>query len=376
MIFTGSNRNLKIEPYELCPCESGNKFKFCCYPRARISKHSSLVEEGYSDGRINHMVMQHWDETDFEICFGFNKNQCQKQIKSAHSLQNNRILNRISKDNHVYSISSKILKAEIEPILKKISKNKASTFFGFCDYHDTEIFKPIELMDYNEQPVQNFLFAFRALALEYHRKQRKLNTIRNMFKKSPHQMLNEGSVYLYRTAQLDVRDYQLDYEAFRTDYLYGDFNRLKTIHRKLNFEVDFATCSAFSVRYDLEGKEINNIFSTSDEKMASIYINVYPTDGGTNILLSYHLEDTGKYEKYFEQLESLSDQKLIEYLNYLIIEYTENVFFSPTFIESLTEQQQESLLQTFTSSMIMFKKYDLISKGNYYNFNLFNSGAK
>lgn len=376
MIFTGNNTNLKIEPYENCPCESGEKFKFCCFPKAKISKPSSIIDKGYSDGRINHMVMQNWEETDFEICFGFNRDECKNEIKSAHSIQNNRILNRISKDNHVYSISSKISKAGIEPMLKKLSKNKASTFFGFCDHHDTEIFKPIELAEYSEQPLQNFLFAFRALALEYHKKQRKLKTVCNMFKNYPHQMLDEGSVYLYRTSQLDVRDHQHDYEIFKSDYLNDDFNRLRTIYRKLNFEIEFATCSAFSIQYDLNGKEINNIFSTSDEKMPSVYVNVYPIDGGTNIILSYHLEDEIKYQSYFDQLESLSDENLVKHLNYLIIQYTENVFFSPTYVETLTEKQQDSLLRTFTSSLFPLEKLDLIIEGNYYNFNLFNSSAE
>jgi hypothetical protein len=121
MIFTGRNRNLKIEPYEACPCDSGYKFKFCCYPKARSSRHKSLIDEGYTDGRINHMVMQFWEETDFEICFGFNKDECDKQIKGAHSIQNNRILNRISKDNHVYRISFKVSKAGVAPIFDKMS---------------------------------------------------------------------------------------------------------------------------------------------------------------------------------------------------------------------------------------------------------------
>ena len=58
----------------------------------------------------------------------------------------------------IEEITKKIEK-EIEPEFKKMSRNKASTFFGFCDYHDTEVFKPIELVPYQNTPERHFLMA-------------------------------------------------------------------------------------------------------------------------------------------------------------------------------------------------------------------------
>ena len=50
--------------------------------------------------------------------------------------------------------------------------------------------------------------------------------------------------------------------------------------------------------------------------MPSIYINVYPIENGTNIILSYHLEDERKYKEYFDQLESLSHKDLLNHLSF------------------------------------------------------------
>ncbi|WP_433943384.1 SEC-C domain-containing protein [Paenibacillus sp. SN-8-1] len=376
MIFTTSRaKSFKIEPYELCPCDSGAKFKFCCYAKAKQFEPKKLIDLSYSDRRINHITSKMWEETNFETCFGFKKDECVNPIKNAHSIQNNRILNRISKESHLYSIKPKATREGVVPTLELISKNKASAFFGFCDFHDTDLFKPIELQEYNGEQIQNFLFAFRAMAIEYHKKLRKLSSIKKMFTIQPHTLLDEEYIYVYRVAQLDVRDFELDYKTFKSEYCNNNFTNFRTIYRTLDFEVDFATSSAFTVEKDLNGEQINDIYGIGSGKMPSIYINVYPTVNGTNILLSYHLNEDPVYKKYFDQLELLSEGQLMKYLNYLIIQYTENVFFNPSFIDNLTTKQQASLLKSFHSSIQPLEAMDLISENNYFKFNLFTNNA-
>lgn len=362
-----------IDPYEPCPCGSEKKYKFCCYQKAREKIQKKIGKSDYTDSRLNHMAQQRWEDADFEVCFGFDKEKCKPLIKGAHSIQNNRILNRISKDGHLFRIGSKLTKKGPHPIFEKISRNKASNFFGFCDYHDTEIFKPIELKEYSREPIENFLFAFRSLTLEYHRKIRLLNQFRDSFKNFPGSTLDPVSVNFYRTASLDVEDYSMEYDSFKKYYLNRNFNGLRTIYRKLDFEVKFAISSAFAVQHDFKGKQINDIyFDKSNDKMPSIYINVYPLESGTNIIMSYLIEDGSTYKEYFNQLELLTNEELVNHLNFLIIQYTENVFFSPELIEGMTEREKESLLRSFASSINIFEKFELGLDGNYFRFNIFN----
>ncbi|WP_394548829.1 SEC-C domain-containing protein [Priestia aryabhattai] len=377
MIVVGQSADSKFQPYKPCPCDSGKNFKFCCYPKAIEAKNSKSQKERYeeySDGRINYEIHKLWEETDFKTCFGFDKEKCKKEIKSAHSIQNNRILNRISVDNHVYRFSNKATKRDIGVELKKVSKNKASTFFGFCDFHDTELFKPIELREYNEEPLQNFLFAFRALCLESHKKARELEVRKNIFRKRPELMIDRASVFQYQVSCLDIEDYAESRELFKQDYFNNDFSKIRTFYRKLDFEIEFATSSAFAIQHDIYGNEIQDIYSLKED-ISTIYVNVYPVDGGTNILLSYRTDQDFKFEGYFKQLETLTDQKLMQHLNRLIIQYTENIFFSPNFIENLTERERESLTDTIQSSINLTKRLDLILDDNYFNFNLFNKST-
>ncbi|EPY08222.1 hypothetical protein PAALTS15_05833 [Paenibacillus alvei TS-15] len=362
---------IKLEPYEPCPCDSGVKFKFCCLKKARDNKREILIDPTFSDGRIDHMIKQFWENTDFKTCLAFNQEKCSDDIKNAHSIQNNKILNRISKDSHVYKFGVNVTQKEAGSSLELTSKNKASTFFGFCGTHDTEIFRPIEVKEYVGDSHQNFLFAFRAHSIEHHRRIRKLANIKNIFKQCPYMMLEPEVVYTYRVSQYDVRDLEQDYKFFKQSYFDSNFDVVRTIHRQLDYEVNFATCTSFSIEDDLEGKTINEIYSIGHEEMPSIYLNVFPVEGKTNIIISYLSKDEQKYGDYFEQLDKMTEERLIKYLNYLIIQYTENVFFNPTFIDNMSDLQKESLLKSFDSSIYPLEMLHLVNDGKYFNFNLF-----
>jgi hypothetical protein len=60
----------------------------------------------------------------------------------------------------------------------EIGKGKASIFSGFCNHHDTNIFKKVETKDYipGDQE-QNFLFAYRALAVGHFAKKTHKETL-------------------------------------------------------------------------------------------------------------------------------------------------------------------------------------------------------
>ncbi|AZV62646.1 SEC-C domain-containing protein [Peribacillus frigoritolerans] len=371
MPLNKEERMEKVDPYEPCPCGSEKNFKYCCYQQARIRRNSSINLKEYTNSRLNHEASKNWDNTDFKVCLGFDPEECRPLIKSAHAIQNNGILNRISENGHVYTISSKLSKKAMDADFKKVSKNKASTFFGFCDYHDTELFKPIEHEEYTGDPIQNFLFAFRGFCLEYHRKIRKMNSIRNIFKSYPQAMLNPSSINLYRIAEFDLSDSKTGYEAFKEVYTNGNFEDLVTLNRSLNYEVEVAISSAFAVKDDLLGKEINNIFGRETEIIPYICINIFPVQNQTTIILSYHKKYEKVYKEYFEQIKALTDSQLEKYLNFLTINYTENVFFSPRLIDVMSEREKNSLLKSFESSMQFDKRLELLKEDQFFKFNLF-----
>ncbi|MCX6823318.1 MAG: hypothetical protein NTX91_05015, partial [candidate division SR1 bacterium] len=75
------------------------------------------------------------------------ESQCSSEIIRAHTVSKSSNLKLIARDGYIYSYDLSLFKLD-----KKHGKldfdlvpiSKASTFYGFCKYHDNEIFKPIE----------------------------------------------------------------------------------------------------------------------------------------------------------------------------------------------------------------------------------------
>lgn len=370
-MLNNRERMYKFDPYELCPCGANKKFKFCCYKKAKSDQRTSNKYKDYSDSRMQHLIKKTWRDTDFKICLAFNPKECDSLIKNAHTLQNNRILNRISENGHVYTLVPITTRKGVSIELKKISRNKASTFFGFCDYHDNQLFKPIEQEAYLKEPIQNFLFAFRGFCLEYHKLIRKLETVRTGFELNPSSMLDPNGIHFYRIAEFDVNDSKAEYEQFRSIYKNEELDNIITVERRLDYEIGFAVSSSFAVKNDLYGNEINDIYSIKKELLPSIYINVFPAENETIIIMSYNIEYEKEYGKYFKQIKNLTNEELEKHLNFLIINYTENVFFSPRLIKKLEEKEKVSLLSSFESSVDINTAYELLKDGEYFKFNLF-----
>ncbi|WP_157455346.1 SEC-C domain-containing protein [Carnobacterium maltaromaticum] len=364
------NKYNTLNPYELCPCESGNKFKFCCYKKAKKAQHDRTYEK-ITDARLNNYLFQNWKSTDFKTCY-INDTTCNGAIKAAHSVQNNRILNRISEDGHLYIIDGIVKKFELTPEFKKISKNKASTFFGFCDYHDNVIFSPIETKIYTNTEEQNFLFSYRSFCVAYHKITRKMNLMKKGLKENPESMLQEYQINMYRINQFDLADAELEHKQMNEMLKNENYSDLKYFSYTLNYEINFATASYFAVAEDMNGNEINNTKDLSESNIIPrLFVTVFPTEGKSLIIIACNIKHSQKYENLFQQFSQASEATLLNYLNYIIINYTEDYYFRPSKIDSLSDVKKHSLLKSFESYTNEVEKLHLIKENNFFNFNIF-----
>lgn len=314
---------------------------------------------------------QSWNETDFKTCF-VNDTKCNGAIKAAHSVQNNRILNRISEDGHLYIIDGIVKNSEIIPEFKKISKNKASTFFGFCDYHDNVIFSPIENKNYANTEEQNFLFLYRSFCVTYHRIIRITNLMKKELKENSELMLNEDVINKYRISQLDSKKGEIEHTQINNILINGDYSDLKYFSYTLNYEINFAAASYFAVNEDMNGDVINNTKDLSESNIIPrLFVTVFPTESQSVIIIAYNAKYSPKYENLFEQFNQASENELLKYLNYIIINYTADYYFKPSKIDSLGEVKRRSLLKSFESYTNEIEKFKLIRENNFFNFNIF-----
>lgn len=106
-------------------------------------------------------------------CFHHRRDECSGPIKQSHSLQRNGRLSLIEGlvggQRVVYTFSS-IRSSEQQYVqnLKPVGAAKASTFFGFCDWHDSVLFSPIENLAFDGSAKHLFLHSYRSFAHSFH----------------------------------------------------------------------------------------------------------------------------------------------------------------------------------------------------------------
>jgi hypothetical protein len=343
-------QNFSFEPYKDCPCESGKKYKFCCYKKG---KDMGAKELNLNAKRILFESKKSFRETDFETCFAFQKNDSCKNVIGAHSLQNNGVLDKITTDNHLYYLDTNVDGRErITLKFEKVGKNIASKFSGFCKNHDKEYFSIIEDIEYENTEVQNYWFAFRAFCFEFHRKKRLRKSLVKLFKSYPHATRHPSILTSFRSCELDLRDKNLEYERFKEIYETGSYDRIESFVKVLPYKVAFTGTTAVAVNVDIEGNETIDIYNY-DEKLfvPSVYVSVIPKETSTLIIVSRFKEDTC-YKGLIDSLNRCSDEEtLFKYITFCLTEFSENVYFCPEIIDCVGSIMQDRIIASFKSSL-------------------------
>ena len=152
---------MKLGRNERCWCGSGKKFKRCHLGRDAgepLTPQAFLgsLKKTYGKGYCLH------PEASSETCRG--------KIVKAHTIQRNGGLSAIASKGHVYNCLmherslSRPLHPENNP--NRVGIGQASTFTGFCSYHDDLLFAPIEKNPFAGSAQQVALLGYRAISRE------------------------------------------------------------------------------------------------------------------------------------------------------------------------------------------------------------------
>lgn len=143
---------------------------------------------------------------------------------------------------------------------------------------------------------------------------------------------------------LDVRDFREElqfHKVIAETCSNGEYQIL--FWKVMPYKIPIAIQSAIALPKDLEGNEINNIFDvSSDVRMQFMHLVVLPLQEESVVLAFYHRRDK-LYRKLRHQINCLSEQKILQFLNYLIFAYTENYFISKT-IQEVVETDEKLIL--------------------------------
>ncbi|EMY8532967.1 TPA: SEC-C domain-containing protein [Bacillus paranthracis] len=340
---------MKTEP---CPCGSGKKYRACCMNKKDQELPFEKVPYKNREGAFKNYAYKLDKESKIKECLYPNSEQCEGKIKSAHSLQNNGVLSKISENGHVVIPNTDYGKDDLIYDVKDVSKNKATTFTGFCDKHDTLVFKDIETKEIDvTSNKQCFLFAYRAFALELHKKKEALKSRQQLFEVRPTLSKEIEFIAQYRYAELALNDLSVYKKFFDKALINENYDLIQSTTFTFDYEVSMAACGGFTLTYDIKGNKMNDIHSMEDERLKTLFFTIIPNNGKTYFIFSWIKYDNVFFKDYIQQLEDLTEEQFKTYINNFLPSYTENLVIAPSLWSSFTKHQKDAFFKLFSADV-------------------------
>ena len=343
--------NPNIKKHHPCWCGSNRQYKKCHMNREQQTP--LTMQE-----KLNHRRQAYGKEYCLHAKAG---SECSSNIIRAHTIQRNGGLSKIAKDGHVYNFipdEPAMLKdgpASLAPRL--LGLKKASTFTGFCGYHDKTTFAPIEDHPFQSTHHHAFLLAYRAICKEIFLKEANwedipLIRLLDKGRDIEFQIGLQNDMDLYGTgvkaAINEMTHYKSLYDAalIKSDYTDVQYYIVNT-----SSTPDFLCSGAFLPEYDFAGNKLQDLMIV-DRLLEQITFSIIPTDNGGAVVFSW----IGKSEvgtKFLKTLHLLTDQGIPDAIARFTFEHFENTFVSPIWWDGLPSSTQKALMDRQLSGTVV-----------------------
>lgn len=281
--------------------------------------------------------------------------ECGGPIVRAHTLPRSGSLSAICVNRHVYGLEAGGMPDDtgIFPF-KRIGVNEASTFTGFCQRHDTEMFRPLEMEPFTASKEQLFLLAYRALSKEVYAKRFALRMQPLLRKgdvgKEPlEQVLLQQQLYLWaQQLCLSLRDLETSLRDYEQIYLSRDFDRMSAYLIFPDRTLDFAVSGGLFPEVDFIGHRLQNL--ATPERLEMLTFSVLPFQVGGVIAFVWDSTRGDSCVKFILSLDKLAAADVPDALVRLSFEHFENTYADPRWWEGMNVSERTKLLHRFATA--------------------------
>ncbi|WP_180175904.1 SEC-C domain-containing protein [Acinetobacter sp. YH12025] len=347
-----------------CHCGSGLKYKKC---HLIIEEQLQQSERHVSPKLEIHELQKLFDDTlFFETCIASNlkhNEKCSDKIINAHTLTKSLSLEKIAKSGHIYSFKSNglydLIRNKGVVTLNKLGIRKASTFKGFCSYHDDFLFRSIEKENFELSKRQILALFYRGFALEYYKKKGVLEHARKSFKpllkNFDADIVHIGSLQLVanlKRAKLDFED-TVNINLKISEYLKdNETSLIETYAIQTEYEIPFVGTGLFALYKNIDGEVIQDIYDYDLENLEYMSLNIfYAKDGKSWIVLSWLKKCNSINKDFVIKLKKYSIDDQINIIGNMMILYTENCYFSIDYIDSMTPSKKRKIEKVYNDTL-------------------------
>lgn len=283
---------------------------------------------------------------------------CKRTAIRSHALQKNGWLSGIAEDGHVMGVQRQIaaplFKSSPEsppvPRIERIGLNEASTFWGYCNEHDTQLFDCIERQSLCQNDIaQVMAFHLRAMSFERVAKQMQQEVSRCLAA-SQQEILRRQ--FLENEIRIRDRLFEAD-SRYRWDLFWMD-NKIAHFAATYSFRwlvlpknIGVAAVTMIPPmsaimedRYMTAHKHRDGSY---DVGRPSFSLSVIPYGQTTHIVMCWHKEDNDYIASWESELCSGDTPRMTHFLNLCIFGKSEDYYIRPSLWHGLPEAVRDSV---------------------------------
>ena len=276
--------------------------------------------------------------------------ECKRKPSNAHSIQNAHTMDLLQRDGHVI-MPREDFKLDSGPniIFKSVSRHRASTFTGLCNYHDSEFFRPIDKETIDLKNKEHlFLIMYRSVIKEYHatldNSQSLMTSIIDAEKHGFIESNEESPAIQFATGKL-IDSYETFLYWSKLNNIFFESNYSEIKHLVLCLP-STRPCLAVSSLFPLE------LQRRKVEAPPFLIINIQPEANGTHTaIFSYLAEHISWANSILPRFTHATGDHLLYEISKLILEKCENLVISPNIFDGFSINKKNTLLKFFSGNI-------------------------
>ncbi|MCK9607465.1 MAG: SEC-C domain-containing protein [Methylomonas sp.] len=334
----------KIGRNDPCWCGSGKKYKKCHIDR------------------VNETPIQEWEASKLmrnkfarKLCSAPKSlhKECANRIVKAHTVPKSSSLKAFAKDGHVLGLKISLESfqkygGKLQPEL--IGINNASTFTGFCQKHDDQLFSCLEKEAFRMTDKQCFMLAFRSFAREFYTKYSladsyDLNSSLDKGKPIHRQLEIQELAFLMNVgAEAGVKDGIFHKGKFDRCIANNDYSDVRAVVFKFQEPFPVQVSGSVNPDFDFENKKLQDLSDL--EKNPDILSFTSFFDGSNGYIVLSWLQNC--HETCKELVMSLINKQkehVSTYLLQYIFSNFENFFISPDWWSCVSQKDRNKVIE-------------------------------
>lgn len=282
-------------------------------------------------------------------------NGCSPTSGAAHTVQRALIVRHLAEKQHVirfeYDTNPRLSGMLVKP--EKVGVNKATTFYGFCQRHDNDLFRPLETEEFTFGEEQIALLGFRAFSKDVYGKEAELDfnemVIDHLRKQADKRvsMVELRNLYL-KNARRSLREAWSKFGQMVTSCSTQSLRYWSVLFDSVPI---YFACSTHLPEWDFDGNAIQSALSLN--RSQGLAFSSLAAGGQSAAVFCWHESDDTACLPFIRSLARVEHSRLANRIISMAFEIGENVIFRETWWRKLSRRDKDLIMRRVPSGFAM-----------------------